>query len=838
MYPQFISENIMTPSQQSRHILVIEDPTFKRTVILDSPTYSVGRHSSNDIVLSSAKTSRHHATFLRRTDVKTNNYSYWVLDGDLQGNRSRNGIFINEKKCLVHELKHGDIIKFSNDVQARYHILSDFSEIIENIEDISPINKNGSDTQLIKEKKIGNKETLIASYEQENLTENERSVRLASFAELSPNPIIEIDLDGNITYLNSAAIINFKNIYQQGINHPLLDGLYDKCSNVNGNLFVREVKVSERIFQQSAHYLPENKIIRSYLLDLTKQKKLEVKLKQQEQIYQNFLQQTTEGIMLVESTTGKIIEVNPVCCSLLGYSADAMLAMTIHDLSWEREHLAESIQRVLTENINYSGEYVFSKQDSSTVNLKLNLSLVDSVGQDKLCVILNPATRHDQSASVFEEKISNLPSRTLFQQQLVTAIANANRSEKLLGVMYLNLAPHQEISQTLEKKLSDQLLFNFAERLKACVRAGDTVAYWEEDRFALLMPEISNVEEAAKIAQRILDGLQQPFKIGKHQLNLNSNIGIAIYPQNGEGKEKLIKNAEIAFSRAQESSEYGYEFYSSTMNSQASVVMNLENLLHKALEQEEFLLYYQPQVNVNSGNIQGIEALLRWQHPELGLVSPVSFMKLAEQTGLIIPIGEWVLRTACIQNRSWQAKGIPPLRVSVNLSPLQFQQPNLPAVIEKILIETELEAHLLELEITATTLIQNGEYARQILQQLRDLGVHISIDDFASGFSCLNYLKGFPFDTLKIDQSFIKELRNDPQDLAIISALVELGRGFNLRVVAEGVETRQQIELLRSARCEQMQGFWFSRPLAAEDAVKLLPFDEDEDEDDELIIRD
>ena len=827
MNPNFSSENIMTSDRQKRHILVIEDPTFKRTLILDNPTYSVGRHSSNDIVFSSAKTSRHHATFLRRTDVKNNSYSYWILDGDLQGNRSRNGIFVNEKKCLVHELKNGDIIKFSNDVQARYQTIADFSEILEGIEDIIPGENNGGDISTNNLRKVGNKETIIATYEDDRAEDSLNIAKLSSFAELSPNPIIESNLEGTLTYLNSAAIARFKNIYQQGENHPLIKGLADKCRKNNGNLFVREIQISDRFFQQTVHYLPEKKTIRSYILDITEKKQLEIELKQQEQLYQNFLQQTTEGIILVDSSTRTIIEVNHICCNLLGYSSAEMREMTLDDLSWERENLVKAIQSVLTEKKSCSGEYTFFKQNNSTVNLHANLSLINSVGKEKLCVILRPAKGQNQPADFLEEKISNLPNKTLFQQQLVTAIANANRSEKLVGIMYLNLIPYTEISQTSEQKIGNQLLFNFAERLKACLRSGDTITYWGQDRFALLLPEISGIEEAAKIAQRIIDGLQQSFQIGERKLDLASNIGIAIYPQNGDNAEVLMKNAEIAFSRTKIQGNCPYEFYSSTMNSQASVFLNLENMLHNALERDEFLLYYQPQVNVNSGQIQGIEALLRWDNPELGLVSPVSFMKLAEKTGLIIPIGEWVLRNACRQNKMWQSQGIPPLRVSVNLSSVQFQQPNLPALVAQILSDTQLEAHLLELEISATTLMQNGEYSSRILHQLRDLGVNISIDDFTSGFSCLNYLKIFPFNALKIDHSFIKELKNNPQDLAIVSALVELGKGFNLRVVAQGVETKQQIELLRNADCEQMQGFWFSRPIAAEDATKLLPLDEE-----------
>ena len=827
MNPNFSSENIMTSNQQNRHILVIEDPTFKRTLLLDNPTYSVGRHSSNDIVFSSAKTSRHHATFLRRTDVKNNSYSYWILDGDLQGNRSRNGIFVNDKKCLVHELKHGDIIKFSNDVKATYHTISDFSEILEGLEDIIPAENNINDLPINNLRRIGNKETIIAIDEDDRPADLTNVAKLSSFAELSPNPIIESELDGTLTYLNSAATKNFQDIDHQGDNHPLIAGLSEQFGKNSNNSFVREIQIFDRFFQQTAYYLPEKKIIRSYILDLTEKKQLEIELQQQEQLYQNFLQQTTEGIILIESSTRKIIEVNHICTNLLGYSSVEMLEMTLDDLSWERENFGKTIQSVLAEKKSWSGEYTFFKQNNSTVNLNADLSLVNSGGKEKLCVILRPTQGQNQTKESLAEKIENLPNQTLFQQQLVTAIANANRSEKLVGIMYLNLVPYAEISQTSDKRLSNQLLFNFAERLKACLRAGDTITYWGEDRFALLLPEISGIEEAAKIAQRIIDALQQSFQIGEHKLDLASNIGIAIYPQNGDNAEVLMKNVEIAFSRSKIQSDRAYEFYSSTMNSQASVFLNLEKMLHKALDRDEFLLYYQPQVNVNSGHIQGIEALLRWENPELGLVSPVSFMKLAEKTGLIIPIGEWVLRNACLQNKMWQSQGLPPLRVSVNLSALQFQQPNLPALVAKVLSDTQLEANLLELEISANTLMQNGEYSSQILHQLKDLGVNISIDDFTSGFSCLNYLKIFPFNTLKIDHSFIKELKNNPQDLAIISALVELGKGFNLRVVAQGVETRQQIELLRNAQCEQMQGFWFSRPLAVEDANKLLPFDEE-----------
>ena len=350
------------------------------------------------------------------------------------------------------------------------------------------------------------------------------------------------------------------------------------------------------------------------------------------------------------------------------------------------------------------------------------------------------------------------------------------------------------------------------------------MARWGGDEFTVLLPEISSTQEAAKIGQRILDALKQPFHLQEQELHVSSSVGIAIYPQDGEDAEILLRNADSALYRTKEKGRNHYCFYTPTMTSKTSACLQLENHLYRALEQEEFLLHYQPQVNINTGKIEGMEALLRWQHPELGKVPPKNFIPLAEETNLIVPIGEWVLQSACIQNKAWQEAGLPPFRVAVNLSARQFQQPNLVSMVAQVLEKTGLEPHWLELEITETTIMQNVDFALQALRDLQQMGVHISMDDFGTGYSSLGYLKKFPFHTLKIDQSFVRELRDDPQDMAIISAVIALGRGLNLRVVAEGVETLQQLELLRRLQCSEMQGFWFSRPFRAEYAKKFLSY--------------
>jgi EAL domain-containing protein (putative c-di-GMP-specific phosphodiesterase class I) len=353
------------------------------------------------------------------------------------------------------------------------------------------------------------------------------------------------------------------------------------------------------------------------------------------------------------------------------------------------------------------------------------------------------------------------------------------------------------------------------------LRGGDTIIPWQEDKFALLLPQISGVEEVAKINQRIQKSIEQSFKIGEIQVSINSTIGIAIYPQDGTEGEILLVSANTALERACKNKS-SYQFYDEAMNAQALVALELEVLLQQALERQEFKLFYQPQINIKTGKPEAIEALLRWEHPELGLVTPNNFIKAAEKSKLIVPIGEWAIRQACNQNKVWQSQGLPSSKITVNLSSVQFRQPNIAQKIAEILTETALKPQLLELEVSATSLMENIDHSRHLLAQLEALGVSIAVDGFTTGFSTLEYLKQFPLNTLKIDRSLVQQLTADPQDLAIVTALIELGKGFDLRVVAEGVETQAQVDILRRLNCQQMQGFWFGRPLEAEEANKLL----------------
>lgn len=418
--------------------------------------------------------------------------------------------------------------------------------------------------------------------------------------------------------------------------------------------------------------------------------------------------------------------------------------------------------------------------------------------------------------------LTGLPNRTQFNQQLALSLEDAQQNGEVLAVMFLDLDRFKTINDTLGHFIGDQLLKHVAKRLKDCLRSGDCVARWGGDEFTILLTQISCIEDIARVAERILEASKPALDLEGHRLHISTSIGIALYPRDGKDVQTLLKNADAALYRAKEQGRNSYQIYTSAINPQASELLALENSLHHALEREELVVHYQPQVNTKIWQITQMEALLRWQHPRLGLISPSTFIPLAEETGLIVPICEWVLRTACAQNAFWQEIGLPPLRLSINLSARQFQQPKLDKIVTQVLQETRLEPRFLELEITETTAMQNVNFTSAMLRNLHQMGVHLAMDDFGTGYSSLSYLKQFPFNTIKLDQSFIQDLTTDPKDTAIATAVVALGRGLNLRVIAEGITTKEQLDCLRSLQCEEMQGYLFSPPLSAEAATKLL----------------
>ena len=422
----------------------------------------------------------------------------------------------------------------------------------------------------------------------------------------------------------------------------------------------------------------------------------------------------------------------------------------------------------------------------------------------------------------FHDSLTNLPNRTLFDRELANALNRSNRDRKMFAIMFVDLDRFKTINDSLGHTVGDLLLKKVVERLKKCIRKQDVLARWGGDEFTILLSKISCREDATAIAQRIIEALKPSFNLKEHYLHVSSSIGIAVFPDDGRDADALLKNADAALYWVKDEGRNNFQHYTLKLNSQARQLLNIENQLHYALDRDELAVYYQPIIEVTTGNIVKMEALLRWQHSEFGTVSPNLFVPIAEENGLIIPIGEWILKTACTQTKAWQEMGMSSLAVSVNLSARQFYNHDLVATIKNALLTTGLNSGSLELEITETATMRNTSLAKEILLNLQRMGISLSMDDFGTGYSSLSYLKDFPFSTIKIDRSFVNDLSLDSSNFAIINAINSLGKDLNMQIIAEGVESEQLKNLLETLHCKYMQGYFFSQPLCATKATELL----------------
>ena len=420
------------------------------------------------------------------------------------------------------------------------------------------------------------------------------------------------------------------------------------------------------------------------------------------------------------------------------------------------------------------------------------------------------------------DALTSLPNRAMFSEVLNLAIQNARRYSRNFAVLFIDLDRFKNINDTLGHEAGDKLLQEMGARLTQTVRASDVVARLGGDEFVVLVQEVSEAKQVAVVARKVLSTLVKPMVIQRQECRVTASIGICMFPAEAQDEQALMKNADIAMYRAKEDGKNNYKFYSEEMNIHSFERLALETSLRRGLERNEFLLHYQAKLDLHTGRITGVEALVRWQHPDLGLVPPAQFIPLAEETGLIVPLGKWVLVTACAQNVAWQRDGLPPLNMAVNLSARQFADEDLVKDVAAALKSTGLRPELLELELTESMVIQNTERAGKVLAEIKKMGVRLAIDDFGVGYSSLTHLKRFPIDTLKVDRSFIRDLPQNAEDKALTEAIIAMGKSLNLTVVAEGVETQEQQTFLRDRACDEMQGFFFSKPIPSGEFAELL----------------
>ena len=447
---------------------------------------------------------------------------------------------------------------------------------------------------------------------------------------------------------------------------------------------------------------------------------------------------------------------------------------------------------------------------------------------DESNTLLQQEVRQHQLAAeraeylAFYDSLTTLPNRSMFSKLLKQAISLARRDGKQLAVLFVDLDRFKNINDTLGHEAGDLLLQEVAKRLQSCLRESDTVARLGGDEFVILLPALRDAADVEVVAHKILAATSKSFVALGQEFRVTASVGVSTYPKDGEDEQSLMKNADIAMYQAKEDGKNHFQFYSVQMNTNSFERLALESSLRRALDHGEFQLHYQPKIDARTGGIVGIEALLRWQHPELGMVAPAKFIPIAEETGLIVSIGKWVLKTACAQNVAWQQAGLPHLNMAVNLSRRQFSDEGLLRDITSILEETGMSPDLLELEITESTLMHDVDKAMRTLKAFRDMGVRLAIDNFGTGYSSLSNLRQFPVDTIKIDGSFIRDLSDHAENRGIAEAIIAMGRTLSLTVIAEGVETKAQVDFLRERACDEFQGFYFSKAVTAEKFAELL----------------
>jgi diguanylate cyclase (GGDEF)-like protein/PAS domain S-box-containing protein len=582
---------------------------------------------------------------------------------------------------------------------------------------------------------------------------------------------------------------------------------------------------------------PANRYFIAIKQDITERKQIEQALRQAEENYRAIFEDAVIGIF--QSTPGgRYINVNPAMAHMLGYESPQEMLASITDISQQvyvDPNCREELKRLLREQgMVKNFECAVYRKDGSKVWLSAN---VRAVSKDGVLMGYEGTNEDITARKIAEERVqflayydalTGLPNRTLFRDRLAKALAGARRQEYRVAILFLDLDRFKDINDSLGHTVGDLLLQEVAERLKTWGREEDTIARLGGDEFLIMLTDVKDVPDAAVTAQRLIDAMTAEFVVQGHSRKVSCSIGISIFPEHGADGETLISRADAAMYSAKDYGRNNFRFFTEDMNAQAVERMILENSLRLALEKEELFLVYQPQMHTATGRITGLEALLRWQHPDLGLVPPDKFIRIAENSGLILPIGEWVLRTACSQARKWQDEGLPAVTVAVNVSAIQFRQKNFCELIRRVLHETGLAPQYLELELTESLLLSNADLMLSVVQELTAMGLTLAIDDFGTGYSSFAYLRHFRVSKIKIDRVFIRDVAVNPDDAAITTAIINMAKSLRLKVIAEGVENEAQLSFLRAHHCDEIQGYYFSKPLAVDKVADKLRGDSPE----------
>lgn len=652
---------------------------------------------------------------------------------------------------------------------------------------------------------------------------------LARFPDESPNPVLRLQRNGSLVYANSAAMLLIKEWQEEDkkSNSTFCTRLMTQLLHTEEEKEF-EIEIMGRIYLFTLTPIANTDYVYLYGTDITEKKKVEQELKLAAIVYESSIQ----GI-IVTGPDGLIQSVNKAFTQITGYTPDEVLGKNPRILKANR-HDAQFYQDMwhkINTTGKWQGEIWNRRKDGETYPELLSINAIkDDFGQILHYVaVFNDIVELKQRETEMEyqayhDPLTGLPNRNLFNDRLKMEISRIGRSVsgQKLGVMFLDLDNFKDINDSLGHAVGDYLLRDVAQRLLECVRDVDTVARIGGDEFTVILPQITGAKEIVLVVQRIMDIFKDSFMVQGYELYTTASIGISIYPADGKDTSDLLKNADLAMYHAKELGKNSYAFFSQEMNVQIKTRLSLENQLRRALNEEQFVLHYQPLVEISSGNMVGVEALVRWNHPELGQITPDRFIPLAEETGQIIKLGQWVLEKSCQQTLTWHKENFQSLYVSVNISSIQFLREDFLTTIQRLVASTGICMNTLSLQLTEGSLMGNLQRIVNIMNSLKEIGIKLSIDDFGMGFSSLNYLRTFPVDTLKIDRNFIAGIPHDSDHVAITRSIIALAGYLKLKVLAEGVENEEQLDFLVKNNCDLMQGYYFSPPVLPEEVSRML----------------
>ncbi|MFE4106324.1 EAL domain-containing protein [Almyronema epifaneia] len=813
----------MQEDKQSLHFLILEEQQDQRVVYLEKCVYSIGRSSKNSIVFSAKSISRYHAHLYRVKQNQDNTYIFRIVDGDLQGKRSTNGLTVNGQPCFSKTLEHGDVIQLSQKTCIRYYQFQNIYDF--HLLSASPLGQ--VELSLSTEKDLASSNSVNSRLDKLSKTE---LYQIASFLELIPTPVIELSSTGNISYCNLAARHKFPNLLEQKLKHPILENLESIFQKTQSSTLFREIRVGDRVFEQFACLMAETHLIRSYTFDVTERYQTNLKLCHSQAKEQALLTAIPDLIVDLDPQ-GNILRVKPAKDPQLAILSEAHVGRNIVEVlpAAIAQQLLTGIRQTLTSQETYTFDCEWTAETEQS--LYCEVRLVWNSAQKVLAIVRNITKRKTFEQQLRHEALhdhlTGLLNRQSFLERVDHVIKLSKRRKSyLFAVLFIDLDRFKVVNDSLGHFVGDQLLIAIANRLTTCLRAGDTVARLGGDEFTVLLEDLTTIQEATDVAERILQSMTTPVLISGREIFVSASVGIAASTSNYDKPDQLLRDADTAMYQAKAQGRACYEQFNQNMHEQMVGLLQLDNDLRRAIERQEFQLYYQPIVALQEGTIVGFEALIRWLHPQQGLVAPQTFIHLAEETGLILPIGEWMLFEACRQLCQWQ-QGLPQakdLTMSVNLSGKQFSNPHLAKQIERALHQASLTPERLKLEITESVIMENTQLSKDTLSVLRDLGLQICIDDFGTGYSSLSYLHRFPINALKVDRSFIgvMDANDENSGLAITQTITTLAHRLGVDVVAEGIETAKQFDLVKTFRCKYGQGYFFSKPLPPQQAQSLL----------------